>query len=60
MKVHRGKTHKYLGMSLDFSYMWQCQVTMHDYICEDLLLIARHSALQERNAKDPVIRSFDD
>ncbi len=32
MKVHRGKTHKYLGMSLDFSHKGQCQVTMHDYI----------------------------
>ncbi len=32
MKVYRGKTHKYLGMSLDFSHKGQCQVTMHDYI----------------------------
>ncbi len=32
MKVHRGKTHKYLGMSFDFSHKGQCQVTMHDYI----------------------------
>jgi hypothetical protein len=32
MKVHRGKTHKYLGMSLDFSHKGQCQVTIHDYI----------------------------
>ncbi len=32
MKVHRGKPHKYLGMSLDFSHKGQCQVTMHDYI----------------------------
>ncbi len=32
MKVHRGKTHKYLGISLDFSHKRQCQVTMHDYI----------------------------
>ncbi len=32
MKVHRGKTHKYLGMSMDFSHKGQCQVTMHSYI----------------------------
>ncbi len=32
MKVHRGKTHKYLGMLLDFSHKGQCQFTMHDYI----------------------------
>ncbi len=32
MKVHRGKIHKCLGMSLDFSHKGQCQVTMHDYI----------------------------
>jgi hypothetical protein len=32
MKVHRGKTPKYLGMPLDFSCKGQCQVTMHDYI----------------------------
>ncbi len=30
MKVHRGKTHKYLGMSLDFSHKGQYWVTMHD------------------------------
>jgi hypothetical protein len=32
MKVDRGKTNKYLGMSLDFSYKGQYQVTMNDYI----------------------------
>jgi hypothetical protein len=32
MKAHRGKTHKYLGMLLDFSHKGQCQFTMHDYI----------------------------
>jgi hypothetical protein len=32
MKIHWGKAHKYLGMSLDFSHKGQCQVTMHDYI----------------------------
>jgi hypothetical protein len=34
MKVHRGKTHKYLGMSLDFSHSNQCRVTMIDYVDE--------------------------
>ncbi len=30
MKVHCGKTHKYLGMSLDFSHPKQCRVIMID------------------------------
>jgi hypothetical protein len=34
MKVHRGKTHKYLGMTLDFSHDNQCRVTMIDYVDE--------------------------
>jgi hypothetical protein len=34
MKVHRGKTHKYLGMTLDFSHDNQCRVTMIDYVNE--------------------------
>ena len=32
MKVHRGKTHKYLGMSLDFGRDNQCRITMIDYV----------------------------
>jgi hypothetical protein len=34
MNVHRGKVHKYLGMSLDFSHKGQCHVTMtmYDYL----------------------------
>ena len=32
MKVHRGKVHKYLGMSLDFSHKGQCCITMYDYL----------------------------
>jgi hypothetical protein len=32
MKVHRGKVHKYLGMTLDFSHKGQCIFTMHDYL----------------------------
>jgi hypothetical protein len=34
MKVHLGKTHKYLGMSLDFSHVNQCRITMIDYVDE--------------------------
>ncbi len=32
MKVHRGKIHKYPGISLDFSVKGQCCVTMRDYL----------------------------
>ena len=34
MKVYCGKTHKYLGMSLDFSHPNQWRVTMIDYVDE--------------------------
>jgi hypothetical protein len=34
MKVHWGKVHKYLGMSLDFTNKGQCIVTMNDYLAE--------------------------
>ncbi len=34
MKVHCDKTHKYLGMTLDFSHDNQCRVTMIDYVDE--------------------------
>jgi hypothetical protein len=47
MKVHRGKTNKYLGMSLDFSHKGQCQVTMHDYI--DGILQAYDLAIKDHN-----------
>jgi hypothetical protein len=45
MKVHRGKTHKYLGMSLDFSHPNQCRVTMFDYIYE--IVVAYDKALKD-------------
>ncbi len=45
MKVHRGKTHKYLGMSLDFSHANQCRVTMIDYV--DEIVVAYDKALTE-------------
>jgi hypothetical protein len=32
MKVHRGKVHKCLGMSLDFSHKGQCCVAMYNYL----------------------------
>jgi hypothetical protein len=47
MKVHRGKTHKYLGVLLDFSHKGQCQVTMHDYI--DGILQAYDLAIKDHN-----------
>jgi hypothetical protein len=34
MKVHCGKTHKYLGLLLDFSHANQCGVTVIDYVDE--------------------------
>ncbi len=34
MKVHCSKTHKYVGLSFDFSHANQCRVTMIDYIDE--------------------------
>ena len=47
MKAHRGKTHKYLGMSLDFSHKGQCRVTMHDFI--DGILQAYDLAIKNHN-----------
>ncbi len=34
MKVHCGKTHKYLSMTLDFSHDNQCRVSMIYYVNE--------------------------
>jgi hypothetical protein len=45
MKVHCGKTHKYLGMLLYFSHANQCKVTMIDYI--DEIVVAYYNALTE-------------
>jgi hypothetical protein len=45
MKVHRGKTHKYFGMSLDTSHANQCRVTMLDYV--DEIVVAYDKALRE-------------
>ncbi len=47
MKVHRGKTQKYLGMLLDFTHEGQCRVTMHDYI--DGILQAYDLAIQDHD-----------
>ncbi len=45
MKDHHSKTHKYLGMSLDFSHPNQCRVTMIDYA--DEILVAYDKALKD-------------
>jgi hypothetical protein len=45
MKVHGGKTHKYLGMSLDFSHVNQCRITMIDYVDEIVAVAAYDKAL---------------
>ncbi len=45
MNVHCGKTHKYLGMSLDFRHANQCRVTMSDYI--DEIVVAYDKAFRE-------------
>jgi hypothetical protein len=45
MKVHCGKTHKYLGMLLDFSHSNQCRVTMIDYV--DKIVVAYDKALKD-------------
>jgi hypothetical protein len=45
MKVYPGKTHKYLGMSLDFSHPNQCRVTMIDYV--DEIVVAYDKALKD-------------
>jgi hypothetical protein len=55
MKVHRGKVHKYLGMTLDFSHKGQCTVTMHDY--SDGILKAYDAAIDKHeNGFLPVTR----
>ncbi len=48
MKVPCGKTHKYLGITLDFSHDNQCRVTMIDYVNE---IVAAH---------DKVLSKLDD
>lgn len=41
MKVSRGKIHKYLGMTLDYSIKGQCKITMLDYIEETLKMFEK-------------------
>ena len=43
MKVHCGKTHKYLGMLFDFSHANQSRVAMID--CVDEIVVAYDKAL---------------
>ncbi len=45
IKVHHGTTHKYLGMSLDFSHPNQCRVTMIDYV--DEIVVTYDKALKD-------------
>ncbi len=45
MKVHHSKTHKYLGMSIDFSHPNQCRVTMFENI--DEIVVAYDKALKD-------------
>jgi hypothetical protein len=57
MKVHRGKVHKYLGVTLDFSHKGQCTVTMHDYL--DGILKAYAVAIDNHeNGFLPVTRQY--
>jgi hypothetical protein len=53
MKLHRGKTHKYLGMSLDFSHKGQCRVTIHDYV--DGILQAYDLAIKNHNNEYQIV-----
>jgi hypothetical protein len=55
MKIHRGKVHKYLGMTLDFLHKGQCTVTMHDYL--DGILKAYDAAIDKhKNGFLPIMR----
>ncbi len=47
MKVHRGKTLKYLSKSLDFRHSNQCRFTMIDYV--DKVAVAYGKALKDLN-----------
>jgi hypothetical protein len=55
MKFYRGKVHKYLGMSLDFSHKGQRCVTMYDYL--DGILQALDAAVKKHgNGFTPVTK----
>ncbi len=55
MKVHRGKVHKYLGITLDFSHKGQCTDTMHEYL--DGILKAYDAVIDKHeNGFLPVMR----
>jgi hypothetical protein len=58
MKVHYGKTHKYLGMSLDFSHANQCRVTMIDYV--DEIVVAYDKALAELSDGFSAVKEADE
>ena len=50
MKVSRGKVHKYLGMTIDFSVKGQCKISMFDYI-EEILKAFEKVAPKETGTK---------
>ncbi len=55
MKVHRGKVHKYLEMSVDVSHKEQCRVTMYDYL--DGILQTFDAAMKNHgNGSKPVTK----
>jgi hypothetical protein len=54
MKLHRGKVHKYLGMSLDFSHKEQCCVTMYDYL--DGILEAFDEAVKKHGEGNTTVK----
>jgi hypothetical protein len=50
MKVSRGKVHKYLGMTIDFTMKGQCKISMLEYI-DDLLKAFEKVAPKETGTK---------
>ena len=50
MKVSRGKTHKYLGMTLDFTVKSQCKIHMFDYV-EEIIKLFEKAAPEEAGTK---------
>ncbi len=50
MTVHRGKVHKYLGMTLDYSIPGQCKLSMFGYI-DEILEAFDKAAPGERGTK---------
>ena len=51
MKVSRGKTHKYLGMEIDFTQERVCKVSMFDYI-EEIIKTFEQIAPEHKGSKE--------